>query len=116
MLQEQMASCSEEGGISWFFLSCSWRLGILLQLTHGTQGVSRVASGKSNLHVSCEGPLGLPLQSVQGPRSSSGAEARTSSFLSSADMDLGVPMEFNRGVRLRFMWRHELCIRLELLK
>ena len=114
MLQEQMASCSKDGGISWFFSSCS--SGILLQLFRGTQGVSHVASGRLNLHVSCEGPLGLPLQSVQGPRSSSGAEARTSSFLSSADMDLGVPMEFNRGVRLRFMWRHELCIRLELLK
>ena len=117
MLQEQMVSCSEEGGISWFFPSCSRRFAILLQLFCGTQGVSHVASGKLNLHVSCEGPLGiLPLQSVQGPRSSSGAEARTSSFLSSADMDLGVPMEFNRGVRSRFVWRHELCIPLELLK
>ena len=116
MLQEQMASCSEDGGFSWFFSSCSWRLGILLQQTCGTQGVSHVASGRLNLHVSCEGPLGLPLQSVQGPRSSSGAEARTSRFLSSADMDLGVPMEFNRGVRSRFVWRHELCIPLELLK
>ena len=114
MLKEQMVSCRDDGGISWFFSSCS--SGILLQLFRGTQGVSHVASGRLNLHVSCEGPLGLPLQSVQGPRSSSGAEARTSSFLSSADMDLGVPMEFNRGVRLRFMWRHELCIRLELLK
>ena len=96
MLQEQLASCSEEGGISWFFLSCSWRLGILLQLTHGTQGVSRVASGKSNLHASCKGPLRIPLQMMQGPRSSSGANAGTSVFLSSADMDLGVPLEINR--------------------
>ena len=107
MLQEQLASCSEEGGISWFFPSCSRRFAILLQLFCGTQGVSHVASGKLNLHVSCEGPLGiLPLQSVQGPRSSSGAEARTSRFLSSADMDLGGPMEFNRGGRPRFVWRH----------
>ena len=102
-----MVSCREEGGISWFFPSCSRRFAILLQLFCGTQGVSHVASGKLNLHVSCEGPLGiLPLQSVQGPRSSSGAEARTSRFLSSADMDLGVPMEFNRGGRPRFVWRH----------
>ena len=104
MLKEQMVSCRDDGGISWFFSSCS--SGILLQLFRGTQGVSHVASGRLNLHVSCEGPLGLPLQSVQGPRSSSGAEARTSRFLSSADMDLGVPMEFNRGGRPRFVWRH----------
>ena len=101
-----MASCSEDGGISWFFSSCSWRLGILLQQTCETQGVSRVASGKSNLHASCKGPLGIPLKSVQGLRSSSGANAGTSVFLSSADMDLGVPMEFNRGVRPRLVWRH----------
>ena len=106
MLQEQMASCREDGGISWFFSSCSGRLGILLQLTHGTQGASRVASGKSNLHASCKGPLRIPLQMMQGPRSSSGANAGTSVFLSSADMDLGVPMEFNRGGRPRFVWRH----------
>ena len=106
MLQEQMASCSEDGGISCFFSSCSWRLGILLQLTRGTQGVSRGASGKSNLHASCEGPLGIPLKSVQGLRSSSGADTGTSSFLSSADMDLGIPMEFKRGVRPHLVWRH----------
>ena len=106
MLQEQLASCSEEGGISWFFLSCSWRLGILLQLTHGTQGVSRVASGKSNLHANCEGLFGIPLQSVLGLRSSSGADTGTSRFLSSADMDLGIPMEFNRRVRPHLVWRH----------
>ena len=106
MLQEQMASCSEDGGFSWFFSSCSWRLGILLQQTCGTQVVSRVASGKSNLHASCEGPLGIPLKSVQGLRSSSGADTGTSSFLSSADMDLRIPMEFNRGVRPHLVWRH----------
>ena len=106
MLQEQMVSCREDRGFSWFFSSCSRRFGILLQLFRGTQGVSHVASGKLILHVSCDGPLGVPLPSVQGPRSSSGAEARTSSFLSSADMDLGVPMEFNRGVRPRLVWRH----------
>ena len=99
-----MASCREDGGISWFFSSCS--SGILLQLFRGTQGVSRVASGKSNLHASCKGPLRIPLQMMQGPRSSSGANAGTSVFLSSADMDLGVPMEFNRGVRPRLVWRH----------
>ena len=104
-----MASCLEDGGISWFLgvgqsqtrlkrLSHSSssgggeRLAILLQLHHGTQGTTRVASGKSSLNASCEGPLRIPLQSMQGPRSSSRVVAETS-----ADMDLRVLMEFQKG-------------------
>ena len=86
-----------EGRISWFFSSCSRKLGVPLELRQGPQGPTCVASGKSSLHASCEQLLGIPLQSVPGARSSSGAEARTSGFLSSADMDLGVPMEFQQG-------------------
>ena len=82
------------------------KLGVPLELGQGPQGTTRVASGKSSLHVSCEGPLGSPLHSGPGPRSSSGVEARTSGFLSSADMDLGVPMEFQQGSRPHLVWRH----------
>ena len=31
-----------------------------------TQGASRGAPGKSNLHLSCEGELGIALESLQG--------------------------------------------------
>ena len=95
MLQEQMASCSEDGGFSWFFSSCSWRLGILLQLTRGTQGVSRGASGKSNLHASCEGILGVPLEPLQGNQDLSRVEWELG-VLFPCSRILEVPLEINR--------------------
>ena len=50
------------GGTSLFFSS----YGGILELQWGTQGASRVATGKSNLHWSCEGELGIALASLQG--------------------------------------------------
>ena len=97
MPQWKRSSSGLEGRISWFFSSCGSKHGFSLELRWRPQRPTRVASGKSSLHVSCEGPLGIPLQSVPRPRSSSGVEARTSGFLSSADMDLGVPLEFQQG-------------------
>ena len=106
-LQQKRASSHVEWRISWFFLSCSMKLGVPLELRWGPQGPTRVASGKSSLHACCEGPLGIPLQSVLGPRSSSGVESRTSGFLSSTDMDLWVPMEFPQGSQASS--REETC-------
>ena len=94
--QWERASSHIEGRISWFFSSCTRKLGVPLELLLGLQGPALVASGRSSLQASCEGPLGIPLQSVPGPRSSSGAEATTSGFLSSDDMDLGVPIELTK--------------------
>ena len=91
------ASSHVEGRISWFFSSCSRKVGVPLELQWGPQGPTHVDSTKSRLHASCEGPLMIPLQPLPGPRFSSGAEARTSGFLSSAGMDLGVPLEFPQG-------------------
>ena len=62
MLQWERASSRDDRGISWFFSSCSE----ILELRRGTQGASRVAPGKSNLHLSCEGELGIALESLQG--------------------------------------------------
>ena len=42
------------------------RLGIPLQVPWGTQGASRVASGKSSLHLICEREHGIALESQQG--------------------------------------------------
>ena len=92
--QWERASSHIEGRISWFFSSCTRKLGVPLRLLLGLQGPARVASGRSSLQASFEGPLGIPLESVPGPRSSSEAEATTSGFLSSDDMDLGVPIMF----------------------
>ena len=75
-------------------------------MLQGPQGPTRVASGKSSLHLSCKGALGIPLQLVQGtgphlelrlePKCSSSVLTWISGFLWS----------FNRGVRPHFMWRH----------
>ena len=92
LLQQKRATSRVEGRISWFFSSCGSKHGFSLELRWRPQRPTRVASGKSSLHVSCEGPLGIPLQSVPRPRSSSGVEARTSGFLSRADIDLGVSL------------------------
>ena len=96
-LQRKRASSRVEGRISWFFSSCSRKLGVPLELEWGPHGCTHVASGKFNLHASSEGQLRIPLQSVLGPTSSCVAEARSSGFLSSADMDLGVPLESPQG-------------------
>ena len=95
--QRKWAYSHGEGRLSWFFLSCGRKLGVLLELQWGSHGPAHVASGKSSLHGRCVGPLRITLQSVLSPSSSSGAEARTSGFHSSADMDFGVPMEFQKG-------------------
>ena len=95
--QQKRALSHIEGRISWFFLSCGSKLGVLLEFRRGPQGPARGDSGKPSLHVSCEGPLSSPLQSLLGPRSSSAFEAGNSDFLSSADMDLGVSLEEPQG-------------------
>ena len=93
------ASSHFEGRISWFFSSCSRKLGVPIEVRRGLQRPARVSSGKASLHASCQGPLGIPLQSLPGPRSSYGVEGRTSGFLSSADMDLGLPLESPQGIQ-----------------
>ena len=62
MLQWERASSRDDWGTSWFFWSC----GGILEIRRATQGTSRVALGKSNLHSSCEGELGIALESLQG--------------------------------------------------
>ena len=112
--QRKKTSSRIEGRISWFFSSCSRKLGVPLKVRHGLQRPASVSSGKASLHASCEGPLGIPLQAVPGPRSSSGAEARTSGFLSSVDMDLRDPVEFQQGVRPHLVQDMQVCFTLDL--
>ena len=60
-------------------LSCGRRLGVPLQVPPGAQGASRVASGKSSLHLSCEGHRRSALESRQGNQ----ASIRMEGFISS---------------------------------
>ena len=86
------ASSHDDGGNSWFFSS----LGGILKFGTGTQGASRVASGKSNLHLSCEGELGI---SLQGKKTSSRLLSRKSVFLSNGNRVLGVTFKVQPGIQ-----------------
>ena len=92
-LQLERATSRDDGRTSWFFSSC----GGILKLRPGTQGASRVAPGKSNLHLSFEGELGIALKSLQGKKISSRLVSRNSVFLSSGDRDLGVAFKAHPG-------------------
>ena len=95
--QQKRASSGVEGRTSWFFSSCTSKLGVPPELQRGPQGHGRGASGSSSLHERCEGPLGISLQLLPKTRSSSRFEARTSVFYPRADMDLRVPLGFPQG-------------------
>ena len=91
-LQQEGASSNDDGGTSWFFSCC----GGILKLGRGTQGASRIASGKSSLHSSCEGELEI---SLQGKYTSSRLLSRNSLFLSSGNRDLGVVFTVHPGIQ-----------------
>ena len=95
--QWKRASSRVEGRISWFFSSCGSKHGVSLELRWRPQRPTRVASGKSSLHVSCEGPLRIPLQSVPRPRSELRPEPQGSSRV--LIWTSGFLWSFNRGVR-----------------
>ena len=56
------------------FLGLRQKVGVLPELRWGTQGASRVASGKTYLLSSCKGKRRIALQSLQGKRASSRIE------------------------------------------
>ena len=56
------------------FLDLQWEAQVPFELQWGTQGNSRVASGKSSLLSSCEGEHWIALESMQGKWASSHIE------------------------------------------
>ena len=106
MLQPKRASSRVEGKIAEFFSSCGRKLRVFLELLQGLQEPTRVASGKSSLHVSCKGPLGIPLQSVPGPKSLSGGEPGTCGSFPVLTWILAFHWSFHRGVRPHVDKRH----------
>ena len=81
--RKRRASFHDDRGISWFFSHCGATCEVSLELPKGTQGASRVAPGKSSLHLSCEERLGIALESRQSNRASIHDEGGISrSFLS----------------------------------
>ena len=104
--QQKRASSRVEGRISWFFSSCSSKLGVPLELRCGPQGPDCVASVKP---VSIRVVRGLSeflsnrcwvlcphLELRPEPLVSSPVLTRISGFLWS----------FHRGVTPRLVWRH----------
>ena len=89
--QEKRATPCVDRDIPWFVSSCGWRLEIPLQVPRGTQGASRVASGKSSLHSSCEGEHGSALESRQGNQASIHMEGGISRCFSSCSRKCGFP-------------------------
>ena len=106
MLQWKRASCRVEGRISWVFSSCGRKLCVPLMLRCGTQGPTRVASGKSSLCSSCKGPLRIPLHLCRGigPHLELRPELQGSSPV--LTWISRILWSFHRGVRPRLMWRH----------
>ena len=92
-LQRKRASSHDDRGTSLFLSSCRR----ILKLGRGIQGASRVAPGKSNLHLSCEWELGSALSSLQGKKTSSRLVSRNYVFLSSGDCDHCVAFKVHPG-------------------
>ena len=96
------ASCCEDRGVSWFFSNSSRRLGIPLQVPWGTQGASRVASGKSSLHSNCNGVRGIALSSCEENWASIQLKGNLKVFLK-LWQEVWVPSIFNRDFRETLM-------------
>ena len=90
--RKRRPSSHDEGGTSWFFSNCDR----IFELRRGTQGASRVAPGKFNLHSSCDGQLGIAFESLQGKTPCSSAVETGIT---------GLHSRFTRGVRPRFDWK-----------
>ena len=89
--RKRRASSRDDGGISWFFSSCGRKFGVSLKLQRGTQGASRVAPGKSSLHLNCEGECGIALASRQGNWASIRVEGESRGLSRVAAGNFGFP-------------------------
>ena len=85
------------GEISWFFSSCSRKLGVSLELQRGPQGPARVASEKSALFQSCDGHVVIVLESLPVNSTVSRVQSVNSAVLSSSDRDLRLPLKVQLG-------------------
>ena len=105
--QRKRASSRVEGRISWFFSSCSSKIGVLLELQRGPEGPACVRL--RNVQSPCElegayrdssavavGGQGLHLELSPKTQGSAPMPTWISGFL----------WVFHRGVRPRLVWKH----------
>ena len=106
MSQRKKASSRVEGKISWIFLSCGGKLGVLLELQLRFQGPAHVTSGKSSPMRVARGLSGfLSIQClVLGPHLELWQKPQCSPPM--LTWILGFLLNFNSGVRPRLLWRH----------
>ena len=104
--QRKRASSRVKGRISWFFLSCGWKLGVPLELRWGPQGPTHVPSGKSSLHTSCKRPLRIPLQSVPGPSLHLKLRPEPQGSAPGPTWISGFLWGIHRGVSPHLVWRY----------
>ena len=76
LCRKRRASSLNDEGISWFFSSCGTMCGFS-RLRRGTHRASRVAPGKSSLHLSCEGNAALLLSHGRGFRPQDGLKGQS---------------------------------------
>ena len=97
--RKRRASSLDDGGILWFFSSCSVTCGVSLKLRREIQGASRVAPGKSSLHSSCEGESSISLESWRWNRASRRVEREISRSFSSCGWRPWVPSTCDGDLR-----------------
>ena len=86
------ASSRGQWDVSWFFSSCSWNVGYILQLCQGWP--SHVCLAMSGLLYSCEAHHRNLHEACQGHMDASRGEAEDQGSLSICHGDIGIPINF----------------------
>ena len=93
-MQVNRASFLSKGEISWFFSSCGWNLGYILELCRGLPFKIRVCSLMSGLLPSYDGHFRNLNKAWQDKSDVSGGEAGDRGSLSSWHSDIRIPINF----------------------
>ena len=104
------ASSLIEGGISWFFSSCSRKVLFLSSCNGVLRETLILPQGNQASFQVVRVILGIPLQMVQGNRASFQVEAKTQGSSPVATGILGFLWSFHRQVWPRLLLRHETLL------
>ena len=93
-MQRTWASSLGEGEVSWFFSSCGWNLGYILELWRIWSFKIRVCSATSGLLSSYDGHFRNLNKAWQDNTEVSGGESGDRGSLSCWHSDIGIPTNF----------------------
>ena len=105
-MQGNQASPCGKGEFSWFFLSCGWNPGYILELQWGGPFKTCVCSATSGFLSSWEGHLGILVEDWECNLDAPRGEAVDPGSLSSCHRDIWKSYQFSRGVRDRLLLKH----------